>query len=122
MKLNIKGTETTPEIALDLENKFLKIKGHSTPENTIDFYAPIILNVLKFYNEGNRGFQIHIELEYFNTSTSKALYDLFEIVESHEDQTASIHWYTESDDQEIKDAGTYFQKMFNLVNFIVKEI
>ncbi|MCI5058585.1 MAG: DUF1987 domain-containing protein [Flavobacteriales bacterium] len=122
MRIELEKSETTPEIILDLDQKTLKIKGHSTPENTSDFYGPIIKALVENYGKGNLGINIHIELEYFNTSTSKALYDIFEIVDSHEDLSSKIEWFAEADDQEIKEAGAYFQKMFSNLNFTIKDI
>ena len=40
--LIIEGTSKTPHIRFDAEQGRLELKGRSIPENSIDFYRPLI--------------------------------------------------------------------------------
>ena len=47
----IKKTKYTPEINFDLEENILSIKGNSYPENTLEFYEPILELLEDFFLE-----------------------------------------------------------------------
>lgn len=40
--LNLKGTEDTPTILLDKKNGIFEISGRSLPEDSAEFYTPVI--------------------------------------------------------------------------------
>ena len=40
--LQIEGTPKTPSIKFDYNNALLEIKGRSIPENSIEFYKPLV--------------------------------------------------------------------------------
>ncbi len=77
--LKIEPTKNTPEVILDSNADLLSIKGESYPENTSKFYAPIF-SWLSEYLSTAKGQEIKIEIlvEYFNSSSSKALIDIFD--------------------------------------------
>ena len=46
---------------------------------------------------------VQVQLEYFNTSSSKCLLDLFKKLEALD--SLSVHWYFDSDDEDMLEAG-----------------
>jgi hypothetical protein len=46
---------------------------------------------------------VFVQLEYFNTSSSKSLLDLFKRFEKL--STVEIHWHYDSDDEDMLEAG-----------------
>jgi hypothetical protein len=72
--LTIEATKYTPEIVFDVTGK-LSIKGKSYPENTFEFYAPV-MNWTKTYlstDSSPKELTLDIEITYFNSSSSKLL-------------------------------------------------
>jgi len=75
--LNIKKTKTTPQIKFDKKSGVLEIFGRSIPENSSKFYEPILSWIDKYKSNPDNLTVLKIYLEYFNTSSSKYLYEIF---------------------------------------------
>lgn len=92
--LDIPQTTSTPLIGFDLEAKTLRIFGESYPENSFAFYAPV-LAWLKHYLQDNRQLTIAITITYMNSSSTKCMLDLLDIMEEAYGRSAnvSIIWH-----------------------------
>jgi len=96
--LKIESTKYTPEIYFDAEKNILSIIGESYPENTADFYAPVFSWLKKYLKQaGNETITVHIELTYFNSSSSKILLDFFDMFEeaTGDGRQIMINWVYE---------------------------
>ncbi len=75
--LTIEGTAKTPNVKFDAAQGLIEIKGRSIPENSIEFYKPLV-DWLEEYGKGPSSLtKVNIQLEYFNTSSSKCIIDVF---------------------------------------------
>lgn len=107
-KLAIKGDKKTPAVTLDPENCRLHFEGRSIPEDTVKFYEPILKWLEKYTSsERNEQTDLHVNLEYFNTSTSRYLFGIFKKLETYHNagNPVTIHWYYEKDDLEMLESG-----------------
>jgi len=105
--IKIQGTEDTPRIILDADNKVLEISGRSLPEDVTAFYEPV-LNWLNEYSEKpNDKTVFNFKLTYFNTASSKLLLDiLMKLEEMHENgNNVLIRWHYPEDDEDMEEAG-----------------
>ena len=104
--LYVEGTKMTPNVILDSDKKVYSITGNSRPENPLQFYKPIFEWLTNYLEKTEEKMVFEVQLDYFNTSTSKVLLDLFELFEKFA-ETKDIHvvWYYESDDEEMQEAG-----------------
>ena len=75
-KFSIDGTPKTPSISFDLASGVLEIKGRSIPENSIEFYKPLVDSLEKYAGSPKSATNVNIQLEYFNTSSSKCILDV----------------------------------------------
>ena len=59
---------------------------------------------------------MNIQLEYFNTSSSKCLLDLFKKLEnmSKAGREVVIEWHYEEDDEDMSEAGEDYQAIINV--------
>jgi len=124
-KIELKETITTPYLLLDADNGMIKIEGRSIPENAIDFYQPILNWIDSYIKEPKDKTEVHFKLEYFNTSSSKRLFDIMKKVEniaSLDNKTAVISWYYEEDDEDIYFAGNDYKALITRIDFNLKEI
>lgn len=121
--LKIEGTPKTPTIVFDAEARELLIKGRSIPENSIEFYRPLVNTLDQCAREESTGLAVNIILEYFNTSSSKCLLDIFKKLEKIHSNSGSvqINWYYEEDDEDMLEAGEDYQAIIN-IPFVMKEI
>ena len=111
-KLSIEGTPKTPTISFDFEKGQLEIKGRSIHENSIEFYKPLVDWLEKYAMKPQVKTNVNIQLEYFNTSSSKCILDVFKALEGIHKKGKTemvIHWYYEEDDEDMLEAGGDYQ-------------
>jgi hypothetical protein len=114
--LTIEGTPKTPTIEFSLEEGSLLIKGRSIPENSIEFYKPLIDKLEEYSNTPKQNTTVRIQLEYFNTSSSKCILDVFKKLEKINTGGSEtvINWYYEEDDEDMLEAGEDYQAIINI--------
>lgn len=112
--LEIEGTFMTPHVVLNAATQEFSLRGNSRPENPVAFFKPIFEWFEKHMPSIQEKIYFSIALDYFNTSTSKVLLDLFEYFESANTDGADIHviWHYQFDDDDMKEAG---EELFELV-------
>jgi len=120
--ITITSSPKTPEI--NFKEGLIEISGRSIPENSIEFYKPMIEWLKEYVNEPIKT-EVNIKLEYFNTSSSKCLLDVFKKLEDINKKTeVIINWCYEEDDEDMLEAGEDYESIikipFNMVE--VEEI
>ena len=115
-QLSIEETPKTPKIQLDPVQGLLEIKGRSNPENSVEFFRPVMDWVDEYVKEPLQKSTVNIQLEHFNTSSSKMILDILKRLEvlldaKHE---VIVNWYYEDDDEEILEAGETYESMSEL--------
>jgi hypothetical protein len=78
--LDIQQTTTTPLISFDPDTSTLRIAGESYPENSFDFYAPVISWLSASLQHLTR-LTLDITITYMNSSSTKCTFDLLDIME-----------------------------------------
>ncbi|MBL4593025.1 MAG: DUF1987 domain-containing protein [Flavobacteriales bacterium] len=114
--LKLEGSPKTPTIEFNSEAGYLLIRGRSIPENSIEFYKPLI-EALETYNSNSQSnTKVDIQLEYFNTSSSKCILDVFKKLEAINSGNSEviINWYYEEDDEDMLEAGEDYQAIINI--------
>jgi len=114
--IKLEGTPKTPEIILNGQSGQLLISGRSIPENSVEFYARI-LTWLDSYSSSPCGTTVlDVKLEYFNTSSSKCLLDVFKKLENlkKSGSDVNIRWYYEEDDEDMLEAGEDYDSIIDL--------
>ncbi|MCP4756801.1 MAG: DUF1987 domain-containing protein [Proteobacteria bacterium] len=111
--LTIKATKYTPEILFDAENDVLEIRGETYPENTAEFYSPIF-GWLDEYLERiqDQDITVNLEINYFNSSSSKVLMDMFDKFEAavKSGRTINLNWIYDKDNESALEYGEEFQE------------
>jgi len=111
--LHIKATQYTPEIILDL-NGTITMTGKSYPENTFEFYKPV-MEWLEEYFEENKSNTITVNLEiiYFNSSSSKLFFDFFDLLdENRKGRELIVNWIYDEENESAEEAGEDFVEDF----------
>jgi hypothetical protein len=119
-KFYLEATKFTPEINLDPESRVVSLVGKSYPENTFDFYEPMI-NWLENYFEtpSEDKTTVNLEIIYFNSSSSKLFFDFFDILEDavSDGHSVEINWIYDEDNENAEEAGEDYQDDFQSLNF-----
>lgn len=112
----IEGTPKTPSVNFDSESGVLHLRGRSIPENSIEFYKPLVEWLDEYAGKPQSKTAVNIQLEYFNTSSSKCLLDLFKKLEVMHKNGSDIlvKWYYEEDDEDMLEAGEDYQSIVNV--------
>ena len=114
--LAIEGTAKTPTVKFDPTQGSIEIKGRSIPENSIEFYKPLV-DWLEEYGKTPAALtKVNIQLEYFNTSSSKCILDVFKKLESiyKTKNEVVINWYYEEDDEDMLEAGEDYESIIRV--------
>ena len=70
----------------------------------------------KYASKPQSATNVNIQLEYFNTSSSKCILDVFKKLEAINKGGSSvvINWYYEEDDEDMLEAGEDYQAIINV--------
>jgi hypothetical protein len=110
--LNIPGSQSTPSIVTDSEKGSLLLSGDSYPENSFELFGPVIHWVDDYLATTRRSLAITLELQYLNTSSVKAVMDIFDLLEAaHADgHDVSVTWYYDSRNERVGELAEEFKE------------
>jgi hypothetical protein len=121
-RIFIEPTRITPLVNFDPDEGLLEVRGRSSPENSIQFYQGIIDNLDELLEEEDAdSFTANFAFEYFNTSSSKCLFDVFKRLSKLDENGTelTINWYFEEGDDDMMEAGEDYCDLLDLdFNFI----
>lgn len=112
----LEPTPKTPKISFNVEDGSFEISGRSIPENSIEFYKPVLEWLDEYIPSSNGETNLDVKLEYFNTSSSKCLVEIFRRLEKlqKEGKSAAIRWYYEEEDEDMQESGEDFKEIIKL--------
>ena len=113
--ISIIGTPKTPTVTFEANGK-LEIKGRSIPENSVEFYKPLVDWLEQYLSSPAPLTEVAIKLEYFNTSSSKCILDVFKKLEAiyKSGNEVVILWHYEEDDEDMLEAGEDYQSIIKV--------
>lgn len=110
--LNLAATFKTPLIEGDIEKGTFKLIGKSLPEDARAFFQPIRKWLADFYQSPAENLEVTIQLEYYNTASSKFLVNmLLQLEKLKEQKKITINWLYDEDDIEMQETGEDFQNL-----------
>lgn len=114
--LHIKATKYTPEVDFNARDGVLGITGKSYPENTFEYYKPVIAWVEEYLKKSEVDIIIfNLDLEYLNSSSLKVYFDLFDILEIAygEGKKFEINWIYDEENDIAQETGEDFIEDFD---------
>jgi len=114
--ISIEGSPKTPTVIFDASEGIIEIKGRSIPENSIEFYKPLVDWLEEYKKDPLPVTKVNIQLEYFNTSSSKCILDVFKKLEAiHKAKhDVEVNWYYEEDDEDMLEAGEDYESIIRI--------
>ncbi len=106
--LKISATEDTPEIIFDPINKIFKIAKVSLPEDTMEFYEPVIHWLEEYIENPLPETVFDFDLEYLNTASSKQIFEIIFLINklhTEKNKDAKIRWYHDKVDEDMQTLG-----------------
>lgn len=112
----IEGTPKTPSIKFDTRDGVFEIRGRSIPENSVEFYKPLNEWLDQYMQTPLDKTVVNIRLEYFNTSSSKCILDVFKRLEAihRSKHDVVINWFYEEDDEDMLEAGEDYDSIIKV--------
>lgn len=110
--LILEGTSDTPKIILDQQHGIFEISGRSLPEDSAEFYRPVLDWIGRYAKQASPTTNFVFKLEYFNTSSSKLILDILSALEEIEGM--KIEWCYPEDDEDMEEAGKEFSELVEI--------
>lgn len=110
--LSIQGSQSTPAISGDWAQGVLRMQGDSYPENSFEFFGEIIAWIERFLAETDIPLTLELRLVYMNTSSVKAMMDIFDLLEDAHSQgrTVAVRWYYDPLNERVVELADEFKE------------
>ena len=108
--LIIEATADTPMVYFDKYTGRFEIKGVSLPANIFEFYHPLIDWLNDYCKNPNKETHLELKFDYLNSSSTKMILNLISTLQSVTSNgcEATIIWYYDAGDKEMKEMGEEF--------------
>ena len=115
INLALAATVSTPEVQADWQSGVLSMVGESYPENTYEIFDEIITWVEVFLGECDRPLHVELQLNYLNTSSIRAMIDIFDRLQAaHDDgRELSVSWLYDSRNPRSAEMGEEFKEDYS---------
>ena len=112
----IDANTSSPFIDFDAGTGHLRIGGESYPENSYEFYAPVLTWLEQFLQETSGPITFEVTLSYLNTSSTKYMIDVLDKLEAAYERgiSVSVEWYYDPDNDRQREAIEEFQEDFSM--------
>lgn len=109
--LLIQPTPSSPAVHFEPTARTLTIAGESYPENSFAFYAPILDWAREYLAEGE-ALQVELRLVYMNSSSTKCVLDLFELLEGayQRGKAVAVAWHYDPDNPRALELAEEFRE------------
>jgi hypothetical protein len=110
--LRIEGTQATPAIFCDSAAGTVEMRGDSYPENSFELFSPVIDWIEAYLASADRQLQLKLHLLYLNTSSVKAMMDIFDILEDahRKERSVSVEWYYDEQNERVVELAEEFKE------------
>lgn len=110
--ITIAGSQSTPSVAGDWTLGLLRMQGDSYPENSFEFFGPIIDWLEHFFKGSPAPLRLELRLVYMNTSSVKAMMDIFDLLEEAHQQgrQVCVDWYYDPRNERVVNLADEFRE------------
>jgi len=109
---NIPATRSTPEIIADWDAGLVSMAGDSYPENSFEFFTSTIEWIKTYLAEAQRPLHLELRLIYLNTSSVKAMMDIFDMLEEAHarGRAVSVDWLYDPQNERVEMLAEEFRE------------
>lgn len=106
--LEIEGSHKNffiPTVSFNAKTGICQISGESFLEDTVEFYRPLIDWVEEYISSINGPLALIIKLTYFNTSTSRSILDILNLLRDYEEDGGEVvvNWHYDENDIDMEE-------------------
>ncbi len=104
----IKGSHEAyfiPTVSFNSDTGVCELLGESYLEETIKFYTPLFAWIKEYTADIKNKIHFNFKLTYFNTSSSKCIVDIFNMLKKFKDAGGSVavYWYYDDKDEDVEE-------------------
>ena len=110
--LKIEDTDDSPRIILDKQNGIFEISGRSLPEDSAEFYRPVLEWIADYAKAPNTSTAFVFKLEYSNTASSKFIHEILRLLEKI--KGVKVVWCHLAQDEDMLEAGKEFAEQMEI--------
>jgi hypothetical protein len=117
-----RGVYFIPTVNFDAEIGVCELAGESFLEDTVEFYGPLI-QWIKDFLKLNKPITFNFKLTYFNTSSSRSILDILNLLKNFERQggQVAVNWHFDERDidmeEEIEDYMIESELEINMIPY-----
>ena len=115
----LEPTQDTPRVMLNKRDGVFQLAGRSIVEDVNSFYDPVVEWLNDYAQQPNQSTVFSFSLNYFNSSTSKIIYDMLHVLKDI--KGAKVEWCYSKGDDDILEAGKEFEEELG-IEFVYKQI
>ena len=121
--LKIEATRSTPKIEFDAEKDVLRMEGESYPEDAAKFYQPVFEWLRTYLAEASGRITVELKVSYLNTSSSKCMITLLDMLEEANGQgeRITVNWRYAAGNEMAQECGKELSEDLTLPFHIVEE-
>lgn len=99
------GVNFIPTVDFNADTGICELIGESYLEDTIEFYSPLFSWLKQYTVAIDKPVTFNFRLRYFNTSSSKCIIDILNILKKYKDDggTVEVNWFYDADEEDIED-------------------
>ncbi|HEC53518.1 hypothetical protein LCGC14_0200520 [marine sediment metagenome] len=112
---SIASSQSTPEVRSDWANGKLYMEGDSYPENSFDMFQQVFVWMESYLEQATAPLTLELRLLYLNTSSVKAMMDIFDLLEAahQEGKPVSVYWYYDPQNERVAELAEEFKEDCN---------
>jgi hypothetical protein len=110
--LKIEGTQSSPSVCADPEAGVLEMRGDSYPENAHELFSPVLDWIERYLKQTERALTLKLHLLYLNTSSVKAMMDMFDLIEEahRAGRAVAVNWYYDEQNERVVELAQEFKE------------
>lgn len=122
--LKIESTQSTPSIFADPKTGVMELRGDSYPENSFELFSPAMKWIEDYLEDPGRPLTLNLHLLYLNTSSVKAMMDIFDILEeAHKSgRKVAVNWYYDEQNERVAELAEEFKEDCNFPFQITSQV
>ncbi|ABP78633.1 conserved hypothetical protein [Stutzerimonas stutzeri A1501] len=109
---SIPGSQSTPEIQSDWEKGIVSMRGDSYPENSYELFHQVYEWIEHFLAQASHPLSLELRLLYLNTSSIKAMMDIFDLLEAafQDGRQVAVNWYYDIRNERVVELAEEFKE------------
>ena len=113
--MHLSPSRVTPEVLINTEDHILLMKGRSSPENSVMFFDQVKRGISNYF-QNEQHLDVHFMFEYFNTSSSKSIFEIIKMLKKYMSigKSVTFNWVYESYDEDMLETGEDYADLLDV--------